>query len=232
MNLILALFMLFTDCTQEWYSPKCDDGDVTNGYWWFDEFWIPGYPDQDSWFTGMPPYASGGAVFYAPGVMEATAELRELSLEGYVDGVALMSPADIGSVVWIKRDEWEGPFLVVDCARRGDFYPVAVRRDEVVEVGFETAKKWGMAYGQYGNWGAHTWKIEVEVSKIPPEYLSWEPVDYREWFLDMVEFTDYDDRYLRPLYESPSTWRILGEWRTFSMPWITRLWLWLSQQTE
>jgi hypothetical protein len=215
-NLLLAIAIFFScECVNESDWPHCDDGNPINGYWWRDEFWIPGYPSQESWFTGAPLYSAGGAVFYAPGVMEATAKMRGLSLEGYVDGVAMMSPADIGSMVWINYDGWEGPFLVVDCARRGDYYPVSVFRAEVVEVGFETALRWGMAEGQYGGWDAIDWKIEVEVSKVPPYLLSEDPVDYRDYFLDMIEFTNYDDRYWKPLYRPASSWRILGEWINF-----------------
>ena len=126
----------------------------------------------------------------------------------------MMSPADIGAEVWLKPPwgDWEGPYLVVDCARRGDMWPVVNFYGEVVELGFKTAVRWGMAEG---NWRAIRWKeYGVLVSKVPP-YLAdqYEVIDYPSWWLDLVEFVDVHEP--KPIYRYPSTWRINGEWHTF-----------------
>ena len=140
-----------------------------------------------TWMTGHPIYSSGAATFYAPGVMEATAHVRGMSLDGFVDGVSLMSPSDIGQEVWIKHDGiWEGPFLSVDTAQQNHMCQAIQTRGEVVEVGYKTAQRWGMT-----DWPkVHEWKIYVEVSLVPPEYLDKHhinAVDFPQWWTDQAE---------------------------------------------
>ena len=142
---------------------------------------------HETWMTGHPALSSGAATFYAPGLMEATAGYREMSLDGYVDGVSLMSPLDIGADVWIKYNgEWEGPFLSVDTAQQNHMCQAIQTRGEVVEVGYKTAQRWGMT-----DWPKiHEWKVEVEVSLIPPEYLDTcgdDSVYFPEWWAEQAE---------------------------------------------
>ena len=136
----------------------------------------------ETWMTGHPTYGTGAATFYAPRVMEATAHVRGMSLDGYVDGVSLMSPVDIGATVWIRfNGEWEGPFLNVDTAQQNHMCQAIQTRGEVIEVGYKTAQRWGMT-----DWpDVHEWKVEVEVSLIPPEYLdkcNVDVVDFPQWW--------------------------------------------------
>lgn len=205
-----------TECPVEWIGPECSDGNLFNGSWAWGKYWVPGYVSNSTWFIPAPTVSRGHATFYAPWVMEATAKYRGFDLSGYVDGVAMMSPADIGAEVWLKPSwgDWEGPFLVVDCARRGDIWPVVNYYGEVVELGFKTAERWGMAV-QHSRWKAIRWKeYDVLVSKVPPSLNENYPiVDYVSWWLDQVEFVYV--REPRPIYRYPSTWRIDGEWHTF-----------------
>ncbi len=204
-------------CLEEKNFPFCDDKNPLNGYWAIDDTWVPGYPSLQSWFLPAPVWARGNAVFYNQGAMRATAEFRGLSLKGYLDGVALMSPADIGLTVWLRRPgyAWEGPFKVVDSAARGDIYPIIKSRREIVEVGWETAVRWGMVSptGQ-----VYHWRIEdVEVSKVPPVCLdSEELIDYPEWWLRQFKPAENYRNWGTPVYRSPSTWRLGGKWVTFT----------------
>ena len=141
----------------------------------------------ETWTTGHPAYSAGAATFYAPYVMEATADYRQLDLTAYVDGVSLMSPSDVGKVVWIKYDGvWEGPFLSVDTAQQNHMCQAIQSRGEVIEVGYKTAERWGMV-----DWPkVHEWKVDVEVSLIPPEYLdtcSIEKVYFPSWWTEQAE---------------------------------------------
>jgi hypothetical protein len=137
-------------------------------------------------------------VFYAPGVMEATASYMGYSLEGYVDGIALMSPADLGKTAWIRyQGEWEGPFLVVDYAAQPDIYSTTVYNREVVEVGFTTALRWGMVVRSNNRWGYRSLQAvvdDVEVAlhmKRPTEDVTCAPINYPEWWEARMEFTDH-----------------------------------------
>lgn len=125
----------------------------------------------------MPEHVSGASVWYAPFVMEATARARGMSLDGYLDGVALMSPADLGKEVWITNPttgEWEGPYLSVDVAQQNHICVCIVVRGEVVEVGWRTWERWGLTNKD--------WKVQVEVSTVPPDELSGAPIDYVVWW--------------------------------------------------
>jgi len=232
-------------CRVEWEDPICNDGDPINGYFWPSggNGWVPGYISLDSWFAGSPVHAIGNAVYYAPFIMEATAAARGLSLDGYVDGVSGLSCADVGLDVWIKRDParttagvsgitkgWEGPFLIVDCAQRNDMYGAVVFREEVVEVGFETALKWGMVE-RTSPWGWRNlnWRIEqVAVSKLPPEHISGSPVRYVDWWLDRLEFVTYSEYgeelrngWTRPRYDPSQSWGLRGTSVSFGQPTMT-----------
>jgi hypothetical protein len=195
MTLILALMVYISPipqseqgCTNmpESYAVWCNDGDVYNGYWW-NEWWIPRMVTEEEWYLPAPTVSSGRAVWYAPGVMEANIWLRwewgqiPRPPSDYIDGVAMMSPADIGQTVWILHPggTWEGPFVVVDCAQRDDIWPIIQTRQEVVEVSWETAQRWGMTDPLDG--------VVVVKAEDPLQLfrrLEWEePVDYPAWWL-------------------------------------------------
>ena len=169
-----------------------DPSEPYDGYYDHFEQWVPGVINNDTWYLSAPQYTIGNVVWYAPGIMKETAGMRGMSLDGYVDGIAMMSPADIGKTAWLKRPGsiWEGPFLVVDCARRGDMFSAIYYRGEVAELGFKTAKRWGMASGKAGNWQAVIWRwddVEVWLGDSP---VAGNPIDYVWWWLLQVEFTD------------------------------------------
>ena len=159
---------------------------------------VPGLVSNESWFIEQPVYSFGLAVFYAPGLMRATADWYGYSLKGFIDGVALMSPADLGKTVWMRRPgfEWEGPYLVVDCAAQTDMYSVIFYNREVIEVGFQTALEWGMAEQSndglgYRSLDAALGYVEVAVVRErPPENTNIKPTDYAAWWLERMTFTD------------------------------------------
>jgi len=128
-----------------WSGPVDRPWTMYDGYW-NEEWWIPGMISNSSYFLPSPQYHYGRATFYTEGRMEATAHARGMSLDGYLDGVSLMSPANLGDVVWLRPEgqEWTGPYLVVDCAQRDDTLLILGGRDEAVEVGYRTAVRWGM----------------------------------------------------------------------------------------
>jgi hypothetical protein len=179
-------------CDLETDGAHCDDGNRFNGYWWPDG-WVPGFVSLRTWFTPAPTHSVGAVVFYAPNVMEAQARYRGVNMEGFLDGIAMMSPADIGRTVWLKRPghDWEGPYVVLDCAQRDDFYPIIMHRGEVAEVGFATAVRWGMVRYTSSGWKTVDWSLQgVEVWKgdAPPRAESKAvPVDH--WLMSHLEFT-------------------------------------------
>ena len=128
-----------------------------------------------------------------------------------------MSPADIGTQVWLKRPgySWEGPFLVVDCAAHGDIYPIIKYRKEIVEVGWKTAQRWQMVFS---NGDVKDWTVEgVEMSKVPPSDLRGTAINYVRWWLANVKFGDESDLYT-PYWRYPNQWLIDDKWVTFQPP--------------
>ena len=201
-------------CKWEGMDPACNDGDLFNGYWWRGG-WVPGLVDVATHWRPAPKFTYGQAVYYAQGVMEATARFMGFDLGPFVDGVAMMSCADIGQTVWILRgigDEWEGPYLVVDCAEWDDHWPVTMFRDEVIEVGFRTAERWGMIKaGEYRR-TVFVWKDENK-----PRILGENLVHYQDWFLETATYIpeSWEDMPTRPVFYPPHKWYINGEWFDF-----------------
>ena len=136
----------------------------------------------------------GKALFYAPFVMEATARYRGLSLDGYLGGVALMTCGSLGEPVWLRRPgfNWEGPYRVVDCARRNDLYGLIVYWGDSVEIDWKTARRWGMVSGAWENWTVNEWMIrDVLTSRINPADLTMNKpiIQISEWFLGNVIYS-------------------------------------------
>ena len=225
--LLLALMLTFffppipaladDHCWIESAWADCNDSNLFNGYWGRDEGFVPGMITRQSHFLPAPPLTMGMAVYYAEGIMEATARYRDFDLSDYADGVAMMSCADIGQTVWISRYRnryvdawpgingneplfWEGPFLVVDCAEWDDHWPIALFRNEVVEVGFETAQRWGMM--QPGTW--NEWRLPVRVLKSryrPPDDFNYQSsIWYPDWFEEVARFYSSEQDLLSPYY--------------------------------
>ncbi len=93
-------------------------------------------PTSDDSITGM-------ATYYAPGVMEAVAVNRGMSIAGFRGGVALNRAGDLGRTVWLEyNDEIIGPYRVVDCARRGLHFEERERKGYVVEIDYRLARDW------------------------------------------------------------------------------------------
>jgi len=197
-----------------------DDGNDLNGFMWQGK-WTPGLPTFETDLLASPKLVEGNVEFYSPGIMEATARYRGFGdYQQYVGTVSLMFAGDIGSKVWLKRPghDWEGAFLVVDCARRNDLYGVIVYNGEVAEVDFQTALRWGMVtmgyntdqYVKNGNYSVVDYAIPgVLVSKVDPTMLTGneQPANLMDFFLDRVHYQQIND-WRTMEYLGGTTWRL------------------------
>ena len=107
------------------------------------------------WLTPSPRHAQGLLVRYGPQwLVEQVAEYRGYDLSPYSDrcGVSLISPSDLGRVVWIKQADgsWYGPCLAMDAAAREHFAWIVYNNWEVAEVPNFLAEKMGFCCGQMG----------------------------------------------------------------------------------
>ena len=238
------------EITWDWQWPQYHYGDHNkyNGYYYYlGNVWIPGVVDVESQYLVMPDVVIGSAWGYEPELMLSTAHHHNLSLKYVEGGVALPFCSEIGNYVWLKRPynsgilgtgEWEGPFMVSDCAGIGDLYNVTAIREEVVEVDFDTAISWTMVkhMQQIGEDNyTYMWDMrridEVIVSKINPKNLpdDFEPVRLSEWFKERVTFYKNEEAYNKHFgdqvivldkynkEERYMDWRIDGEWRRFDL---------------
>ncbi|MBO9393293.1 hypothetical protein, partial [Caldilinea sp.] len=134
---------------------------------------VPSRP-VTNWLQLSPPYSeptplpiTGLAMYYAPQVMDRVELYRERVnqievCEECIGRVALLRAGDLGRLVWIQVGDGivEGPFQVLDVAARHHI-PDLLRRNWVVDVDYETARRWGMRG-----------PIEVTVFAEPPEKVA------------------------------------------------------------
>lgn len=96
----------------------------------------------------------GIASQYAPGVMEKTIAVRQIpgktaytvpqDLSKYDGFIAMESCAELGNEYYVKPVEsiqWE-LFLVVDCSGHSSTSEWMKRNNIIIEVDYETAKRW------------------------------------------------------------------------------------------
>jgi len=146
----------------------------------------------------MPKHAEGLIGLYGPAyVAEANAIYRGYDLDPYACGLAVMSPSDIGKIVWLRvpEGEWFGPCLAVDISARKDFKANVVDQHKVVEADQRAADALGFKWGVWG---------ESYVGLCPPFPTS-QAREYEVWLEpDLIDPTgdkiSYLDRYypLRP----------------------------------
>ena len=150
-----------------------------------------------TWLTPLPQHAEGRLVRYGPQyLVEANAEFRGYDLSPYRDrcGLAAMSPADLGRILWLRLPggEWYGPCLVVDVAMRKHFYTYVQEYQEIVEVGDRQRKL-------LGDWPSSAWG-EVFVGRCPPRLG--QPILYR--LTDVRQGGPHSSFYPYPAQEIPA----------------------------
>lgn len=131
------------------------------------------------WMTPMPKHSQGLLVLYGnERLSEANAQYRGYSLDGFKCGLAAMSPADLGKVVWIRTGgrPWYGPCLSVDTSARKDFYANVYVRGEIAEVDIRGAIALEFKYGVVGE--AYVGLCPPRVKSIPKWYEPKLKIDY------------------------------------------------------
>lgn len=162
---------------------------------------LPGWVTNNTWYREMPQYTTGKAVWYAPHLMETTAQFRGMSLDGFMGGVATNSVGMMGKVIWLKRPglSWEGPYLVVDVGQRNHAYHQAINVGTIVEVDFETAARWGIVTKTTGGKGyrVNYWAVkdvQMWVGLEPPNMAAGsampDPINYHDWYLQNAQICD------------------------------------------
>lgn len=104
------------------------------------------------WLTPAPTHARGLLVYYGNDHLAyANADYRGYSLREMRDacGLSLMSPADLGKIVWVRLNDgsWYGPCSSVDVSARVDFYANVYIRHEIAEVTSTLRDKLQFIYG-------------------------------------------------------------------------------------
>jgi hypothetical protein len=161
------------------WRPNCKDKGRTNGFTidWMGGFCVPGVITKESQYFDSPTDHYGLLSSYGPNVMEANVAYRGLNPRE-VDGVALMSCADIGKTVWLRLPggPWKGPFVVVDCSGRNHLYYHEVALGLAVEIGYATAVEWGNVF--------RADRVDVHIGASPPS--NWDGVFLPVWWVQNV----------------------------------------------
>ena len=158
----------------------------------------------------MPTHAEGLLVAYGnQRLVEANAEYRGYDLTPFWNrcGVATISPADIGKVIWLRRvyddhvGEWLGPCLAVDVAAQSDFDRIVYEMHEVAEVPFWMAEMMGFVNGGWGQ--VYIGDCPPGNDSVPqayaPERTEWQgearplfwPYPAQEWPVDCSKMRDH-----------------------------------------
>ena len=103
-------------------------------------------------FPTPEPVLEGQATYMRPGLMAQVAANKSLDLTPYAGAVALNRAGDLGRVAWLQwpatktRPELvEGPFLVIDCAQRGQHFAKREHQHRIAEVSYNLATLHGFA---------------------------------------------------------------------------------------
>jgi len=140
-----------------------------------------------TWMTPVPAHSLGWLVYYGPRyLVEANAEYRGYDLSPYWQAcrVAVMSPADLGKMVWFRRHLGQrsvGPCLAVDISKRSEFYLNVIERgivaDVSTEVGFEKGLRAEMYVGscppRISEPRRYLPKVTLDEPPIGPNPLFW-----------------------------------------------------------
>jgi len=118
----------------------------------------------------------GHAAYYADGVMEGVVYVRQHSdtwatlpvgIPPVIGFVAVDDCTEIGTLVWLwHEEELAGPYWVADCRAASDI-ALAGRKGIIVEVDYNTAKRWGtIGYGpSFINVAVIRWKGGTSVTR-------------------------------------------------------------------
>ena len=107
-------------------------------------------------FLSLFHIEQGQAAYYSPGVFEQVVAIRQAGwtanplpreLPPVIGFTARRDCSEIGRLAWLchQSEGCKGPYLVADCANRIERHDkVMERKNIVVEVGFNTATRWGV----------------------------------------------------------------------------------------
>lgn len=120
-----------------------------------------------TWLTASPQHAEGLLVYYGSDrLARSNAEYRGYDITLYKDncGLSVISPSDLGKIVWVKiytgeSYYWYGPCLGVDVAARRDFHRIVYRNQEVAEISRTLRDKLNFTHGKWG---------EIYIGLCPP----------------------------------------------------------------
>ena len=155
-----------------------------------DGYWTPGLITDETYRERPPMHTVTRALYQRKGLIEQTAEIRKLTMDGVEGYISLLSPTVLGWTVWIRplgEREWVAT-RNVDGADRAHVYFHTVTMGSGLELSYELAERFDNI-----NWvnpdGTRYRQFEVCLSADAPEIeCAGDPIDFTGWFLDNVEY--------------------------------------------
>lgn len=168
------------------------DGDESllyDGYT-VDGHFTPGYITRATWYLPPPKHFTTRALYQVRGLIDETARIRGIDTSD-VDGlVSLMSPSALGWTMYVRPVETERWWRVrnTDGVGIAHYYFHAVTLDSGIELSYELAE--AMDVIEWINDDGTRYRyVEVCITDaFPDESCPGAPVDFAEWFLDVVRY--------------------------------------------
>lgn len=162
---------------------------LMDGYFLWDGvdcWWTPGVITTSFWMD-TPLHYTTRALWQSEGVMESTAEWKGISLSEVAGGIALNSCAYDGQLAHIRPPNFDWIAVkVVDCANRLHTYYHAVPVDSALELNYALAESLGIVDHVNNGGGIGLYGMEVCLTEL--SLCSGNGVDYKNWFLDHVQY--------------------------------------------
>ena len=169
--------------------------DLLNGYWFDDSlqwWWNDGLPSRHTYYMPAPIHFSTRALWQSPNMIQHTAAYNGVDLSDVIDGLSLMSPADVGKTVWVRvpGGVWIRSRNADAVWREHAIYHI-LYNDSGLEMGYILAEQTGVLtyrtpYGGIGMPG-----VEVCVTEGDPHAVcAGAPVDYSTWWESNLRFAE------------------------------------------
>lgn len=161
---------------------------LRRGFYVWDEsncWYIPSLPMVDI-NQNTPAYFETRAIWMAAGVIEVSATLNGLDMNGVEGFVALLNCDLVGTDVWVRPNAssaWSR-VRIADCVMPEHEYFHAVYVDSGLELSYELAQRFGAFEQQNPGGGVGIYGFEVCLTEIGQ--CAGTPVNYSDWFLDQA----------------------------------------------
>lgn len=190
LSLLIARLVRAQDCAitvdaSGWHD---DFSLLVNGYC-YDGYAIPGLVSRTTYNAVQPTHSSTRALYQAEGVIDETARLNGMTMDGVEGYVSLMSPSMAGWKLFIRRDAQSEWIAVrnVDSVKREHMYFHLVNEESGIELSYELADRLGVITQVNADKSRYLYGLEMCLTESDPQSVCSDTAqDLTTWFLDTL----------------------------------------------